>query len=46
VRLTSHPRGFAGLWLSLADCEDRFPSEFLMDARQTLRQFADTGEEQ
>jgi len=45
VRLTSHPQGFAGLWLSLADCEDRFPSEFLTDARQTLRQFVDTSEE-
>jgi PRTRC genetic system protein B len=46
VRLTTHPEGFAGLWLGLADCGDRFPSEFLTDARQTLRQFVDTGEEQ
>lgn len=46
VRLTSHPEGFAGLWLSLADCEDGFPTEFLTDARQTLRQFVDSGEEQ
>jgi PRTRC genetic system protein B len=46
VRLTSHPQGFAGLWLSLADHEVRFPREFLTDARQTLRQFVDTGEEQ
>jgi PRTRC genetic system protein B len=46
VRLTSHPEGFAGLWLSLADCEARFPTEFLTDARQNLRQFVDTGEEQ
>jgi hypothetical protein len=46
VRLTSHPQGFAGLWLSLADREDRFPAEFLTDARQTLRQFVDSGEQQ
>jgi PRTRC genetic system protein B len=46
VRLTTHPQGFAGLWLSLADCEDRFPTELLTDARQTLRQFVDSGEEQ
>jgi len=46
VRLTSHPQGFAGLWLSLADGEDPFPTKFLTDARQTLRQFVDSGEEQ
>ncbi|HEV2495730.1 MAG TPA: hypothetical protein VG204_21955 [Terriglobia bacterium] len=46
VRLTTHPRGFAGLWLSLADREGRFPTEFLTDARQTLRQFVDSSEEQ
>jgi len=45
VRLTSHPQGFGGLWLSLAGCENRFPTEFLTDARQTLRQFVETGEE-
>jgi PRTRC genetic system protein B len=45
VRLTTHPQGFAGLWLSLADREVRFPTEFLTDARQTLRQFVDSSEE-
>ena len=46
VRLTTHPQGFVGLWSSLADREDRFPTEFLTDARQTLRQFVDGSEEQ
>jgi PRTRC genetic system protein B len=46
VRLTSHPEGFTGLWLSLADCEARFPTEFLTDARQTLRQFVESSEGQ
>jgi len=46
VRLTTHLEGFAGLWLSLADRGDRFPTEFLTDARQTLRQFVDSSEEQ
>lgn len=46
VRLTTHPEGFAGLWLSLADREDRFPTELLTDARQTLRQFVECTEEQ
>ena len=41
VRLTSHPGGFAGLWSSLADCQDSFPTEFLTDAKQTLREFID-----
>jgi PRTRC genetic system protein B len=45
VRLTSHPQGFVGLWLSLADRDRSFPAEFLTDARQTLRQFVN-GEEQ
>jgi PRTRC genetic system protein B len=44
VRLTTHPKGFAGLWLSLADREARFPTELLTDARQTLRQFAESKE--
>ncbi len=39
VRLTSHPEGFSGLWSSLADSRGPFPTEFLTDARQTLRQF-------
>jgi PRTRC genetic system protein B len=46
VRLTSYPQGFAGLWLSLADRENPFPTEFLTDARQTLRQFVDSTHEQ
>ena len=46
VRLTTHPEGFAGLWFSLADREDHFPTEFLTDARQTLRQFVNSSEEQ
>ena len=46
VRLTNHPHGFAGLWLSLADRGVPFPTEFLTDARQTLRQFVDSSEEQ
>ncbi|HEV3278072.1 MAG TPA: PRTRC system protein B [Terriglobia bacterium] len=46
VRLTTHPQGFAGLWLSLEDRENRFPTEFLTDAKQSLRQFVDSSEEQ
>jgi len=46
VQLTSHPDGFAGLWFSLADRDVPFPREFLTDARQTLRQFVDSSEEQ
>jgi hypothetical protein len=46
VRLTSHPQGFAGLWLSLGDREEPFPTEFLTNARQTLRQFVDSTQEQ
>ena len=45
VRLTSHPEGFLGLWLSLADRALPFPTQFLTDARQTLRQFVDGSEE-
>jgi PRTRC genetic system protein B len=39
VRLTTHPGGFYGLWLSLAGRKHRFPVKFLADSRQTLRQF-------
>jgi hypothetical protein len=46
ARLTSHPEGFAGLWSRLADSQDLFPTQFLTDAKQTLRQFVETGEEQ
>ena len=41
VRLTSHPEGFIGLWLSLVDRALPFPTQFLTDARRTLRQFVD-----
>jgi PRTRC genetic system protein B len=46
VRLTRHPEGFAGLWSRLADSQGLFPAQFLTDAKQTLRQFVETGEEQ
>jgi PRTRC genetic system protein B len=39
VRLTTHPGGFYGLWLSLARRKHRFPVKFLAASRQTLRQF-------
>jgi PRTRC genetic system protein B len=39
VRLTTHPGGFLGLWLSLAGRKNHFPVRFLADSRQTLRQF-------
>ena len=45
VRLTSHPGGFAGLWSSLADSKGTFPTEFLVDAKQTLREFIEGDEE-
>lgn len=38
VRLTTHPGGFLGLWLSLAG-KHRFPPKFLVDSRQNLWQF-------
>jgi PRTRC genetic system protein B len=38
VRLTTHPSGFAGLWSSLAG-RKRFPAGFLVDSKQTLRDF-------
>jgi len=44
VRLTSHPGGFVGLWSSLADCQDSFPTEFLTDAKQTLQEFIESEE--
>ena|SRR5579859_4553925 len=37
-KLTTHSGGFIGLWTELAGRE-RFPSEYLMPARQTLLQF-------
>ena len=38
VRLTTHPKGFLGLWSSLAG-RKRFPVGFLADSKQTLRDF-------
>jgi len=45
VHLTSHPGGFAGLWSGLADSKGPFPTEFLADAKQTLREFIEGDEE-
>jgi PRTRC genetic system protein B len=45
VRLTTHPRGFAGLWSSLAG-RKRFPAGFLADSKQTLRDFLQHAREQ
>ena len=45
VRLTSHPGGFVGLWSSLAGAKGTFPSEYLTDAKQTLREFIEGDEE-
>ena len=44
VRLTSHPRGFVGLWSHLADSKGPFPAEYLTDAKQTLREFIEGDE--
>jgi PRTRC genetic system protein B len=38
VRLTSHPRGFIGLWRNLAS-RKRFPVRYLTDAGETLQEF-------
>lgn len=38
ARLTTHPRGFVGLWDSLQG-KKKFPVRYLTDARQTLREF-------
>lgn len=45
VRLTSHPGGFFGLWSCLADSAKKFPTQFLTDAKQTLREFIEGDEE-
>lgn len=42
VRLTTHPGGFHGLWKELASKND-FPSQFLGDSRETLREFIKRG---
>jgi len=41
VRLTSHPGGFLGLWKILKGSQYPFPTEFLTDAKETLRQFVE-----
>lgn len=41
VRLTSYPGGFISLWRSLKNCQVSFPTEFLTDAKETLRQFVE-----
>jgi len=41
VRLTSYPGGFISLWKSLKNSQLPFPTEFLTDAKETLRQFID-----
>jgi hypothetical protein len=37
-KLTEHPGGFIGLWMSLIG-KRRFPVEYLADAKETLVQF-------
>jgi PRTRC genetic system protein B len=45
TRLTAHPRGFLGLWKSLADGRRSFPAQHLTPARQTLLEFvSESGE--
>jgi PRTRC genetic system protein B len=39
VRLTTHPKGFLGLWSSLAGKKRSFPVEFLADGKETLQEF-------
>ena len=41
--LTRHPKGIAGLWRSMAG-RRRFPVESLVDAEETLQQFAESKE--
>ena len=41
VRITSHPGGFIALWKSLKNSQLPFPTEFLTDAKETLRQFVE-----
>ncbi len=41
VRLTTHPRGFHGLWTELAG-KDKFPSQFLADSREMLGDFVES----
>jgi PRTRC genetic system protein B len=41
VRLTIHPKGFLGLWSSLAGRKRRFPVKFLADCNETLEEFVE-----
>lgn len=41
VRLTTHPRGFLGLWSAVAG-RKHFPVRFLVDAKQKLGEFIET----
>ena len=41
VRLTTHPRGFLGLWRALGRRKG-FPVRFLADSKQTLQEFVET----
>jgi PRTRC genetic system protein B len=45
IRLTKLSGGFLGLWKSLRDKERAFPTKFLTDAKETLREFAEPGRE-
>ena len=38
IRLTTHPRGFLGLWSTL-EGRERFPARFLADSKQNLDEF-------
>ena len=42
VRLTSHTRGFVGLWRSLAG-RKRFPVRYLTNAGETIEEFVGRG---
>jgi PRTRC genetic system protein B len=39
VRLTTHPKGFLGLWSSLVGKKRNFPVEFLADCKETVQEF-------
>jgi|SRR5579871_191936 len=41
ARLTNFPGGFLPLWRWLAGSKQRFPVQYLTDARETLRQFVE-----
>jgi len=44
VQLTSHPKGFLGLWRSLVG-QKRFPVQLLTDTKETLQEFVTRGNE-